>query len=98
MNSNQNNNKKNLIIRALTNKNYIARTIDGIAKETNLSRDDILKEIHKNTELSDTVKIYPRKSKKGDYLFTTKERFYNDATITDKFIDFFSTKKGNLIK
>jgi hypothetical protein len=90
--------RKNLILRALNDKNYIARTINGIAKETHLSREEVITEINLDTDLGNMLKVYPRMSKSGDLLITTKERFYKEAKLTDKFIDIFSSSKGKLAK
>jgi len=42
------------------------------------------------------VKVYPRKSSKGEVLLTTKDRFYKEASFSDKFVDAFATKRWGL--
>lgn len=79
----------NDILNALKNRKYKARTLYGIAKELSKSENLIAKEINENAILKRIIKIYPRHNSNGDLLYTTKERFYEEASVKDKFIDFF---------
>ena len=81
------------IIKALTNKRYKARTIKGIANETKIEENQIISIIKTNPKLKSIVKVYPRKSKSGELLITTKAKFDKKASFLDKLIDGFIINK-----
>lgn len=85
------------IVSALNNKKYTVRTISGIVHETGLSRAVVLEAIRKNKELAKAVKISPFRSSNGSVLITTKERFNNEASLKEKFIDFFSSRRVGVV-
>ncbi len=78
------------ILKALENRKYQARTITGLARELNRSREEIIKAIIETPELRKIIKVYLRRTSNGDLLISTKKRFYNEASLRDKFVDFFS--------
>lgn len=81
------------ILKALNHTKYKARTIKGIAKETKLPKTIITQRLNSSAYLNKHVKIYPRRSKKGQLLVTTRIKFDSEATLTDKFIDGFASKR-----
>lgn len=85
------------IVSALNNKQYKARTIGGIAQETGLPKTVVVEAIRSNGELVKAVKISPIRSSGGKVLITTKERFGNEASLKEKFIDFFSTLRIGVV-
>ncbi len=84
------------ILQALNSDKYQARTIDGISQEANSSEQEIIQRITYSEKLSDLLKIYPRKSKDGQVLITTKAKYEKSASFTDKFIDAFATSRVRL--
>ncbi|MEJ1401806.1 MAG: hypothetical protein RPU41_13970 [Candidatus Sedimenticola sp. (ex Thyasira tokunagai)] len=82
-----------LILNALNDKKYRARTIQGIAKYANISPSEVIHELNSNKTLNQQVKIYPRKSKDGKVLITTRERFDKTAPLKDRFIEAFATTR-----
>ncbi|MFI2810771.1 hypothetical protein [Microbulbifer zhoushanensis] len=80
------------ILAALENKKYFARTFDGIARDVGVKRSEILKKIKSDQALREKIKVFRRKSQDGKLLLTTKSRFTESASFTDKFIDIFSSK------
>lgn len=84
------------ILKALGNRRFRARTIRGIAQESNLSQRVIVKTLNTSEKLNGKVKIYPRKSTDGRVLLTTRENFSEGASLRDKFIDAFATKRARL--
>lgn len=85
-----------MILQALNNQDYIARTISGIAREVNSSPVVIVRAIKSDPELKSIVKVFPRRAKTGEVLLTTREKFNKKASIKDKFIDFFSTNQASI--
>ncbi|WP_031435093.1 hypothetical protein [Methylomarinum vadi] len=81
------------IFEALNDRRYVARTIKGIATSTHLREPQVVEVLRNDQNLRGAVKIYPRKSKNGKLLITTKEKFEKTATTLDRFIDYFATKK-----
>lgn len=77
---------------ALKNTRYKARTIEGIAKEAKVSRSEVVYAIKHDARLREKVNVFPRRSKDGRVLITTKDRFSKEASVKDKFIYVFSTK------
>jgi hypothetical protein len=84
------------ILRALNNKDYIARTVSGIAKEVHIAPRQVVDVIVHDKDLRMCVKVYPRRNGKGKLLLTTKRNFKEKASLKDKFIDFFSTNQVSL--
>lgn len=84
------------IVDALNSKRYKARTVAGIAKVAHVPVDQVLSTIKGDPSLREMIKVYPRRSAKGELLLTTKEKFYEDAGFTDKFADVFATKRWSL--
>src|SRR5690606_17471504 len=80
------------IINALMNQKYKARTISGVSKEAHLPKATVINALKKDSALAISLKVYPYRSKDGQLLITTKERFSKESTFKEKFIDFFSTK------
>lgn len=87
---------RNQIIRALMNEKYKARTISGVSKETRLPIQTIISAIRRDKTLAVSLKVYPYRSRDGQILITTKDRFINESTFKERFIDFFSTKRQDL--
>lgn len=81
------------IVAALGNKQYKARTITGIAKEIKVPQRVVVKAIREDKRLSGIVKVFPIRSKDGRILLTTKDRFAQEATPKEKFVDFFASKR-----
>lgn len=84
------------ILRALNNKDYIARTVSGIAKEVHIAPRQVVDVIVHDKDLRMYVKVYLRRNGKGQLLLTTKINFKEKASLKDKFIDFFSTNQVSL--
>lgn len=84
------------IVEALNSKRYRARTIAGIAKMAHVNPVVVVSTIKNDPSLREMVKVYPRKSSKGEVLLTTKDRFYKEASFSDKFVDAFATKRWGL--
>jgi len=84
------------ILGAIGNKRYKARTIAGIAKETHIRPNIVISTIKSNPELRENIKVYPRQTKSGELLLTTKKRFSSEASLKDKFVDVFSTHRLGL--
>lgn len=81
------------IVGALNNKKYKTRTISGIVSETGLAKGVIIEAISNNNELKKAIKISPIRSRGGEALITTKERFAKESTLKEKFVDFFATRR-----
>jgi len=81
------------IINALNQPKYKARTVAGIAADINSSVNNVKFALNNDSELINTVKIYPRQSSTGEILVTTRERFDKEASLLDKFVDMFSTRR-----
>ncbi|MDN5110737.1 hypothetical protein PJV97_00100 [Aliarcobacter butzleri] len=81
------------IIKALTDKRYKARTIKGIANEAKIEENQVISIIKSNPKLRSIAKVYPRKSKSGELLITTKNKFDKKASFLDKLIDGFVINK-----
>lgn len=79
------------ILQAINNTKYAARTFEGIAKEVGVNRGKIIEVIKNDPTLRDNIKMFRRKSTDGKILVTTKKRFFNEASIKDKFVDIFSS-------
>lgn len=84
------------IVAALNNPRYRMRTLRGIAAEAKLSTTVVVQAMHADTVLANTIKVVPIRSQDGQLLVTTKDRFANEATLTEKFIDFFATRRQQL--
>lgn len=82
-----------LILNALNDEKYKARTIAGVAKSTRINPSRIVTALNTTPKLNQYVKIYPRRSKAGEVLITTREKFDKYASFKDKFIDAFATKR-----
>ncbi len=85
-----------LILNALNDKKYKARTIQGIAKYAKVSPSEVIQELNSNKTLNQQVKIYPRKSKDGQVLITTRARFDKAAPFKDRFIEAFATTRVSI--
>ena len=66
------------ILEALENPNYKWRTIKGIAKEANLSREDVMESMLKNENL--VISCYLN-STTGERLFTTRKHYKANTSI-----------------
>jgi hypothetical protein len=84
------------IITALNNPSYRYRTLTGISQEANLNPAVVLCAITNDKTLAKAVKIFPMRARDGRTLLTTKERFSEEATLNEKFVDFFATKRPEL--
>lgn len=78
---------------ALNNKQYSMRSLDGIAKETHLSEKQLSQAITQDKVLAKEIKFMPFRSKDGQLLLMSKERFIKEASFKVKFIDFFATNR-----
>ena len=84
------------ILAALKNTKYkIGRTINGIAKETSLSKKEVKFALTTDTILREEIKVYPRKRTDGKSLITTKKKYDKESTLRDKFVDVFATKRSS---
>jgi hypothetical protein len=81
------------IMMVLNDKKYKARTIYGVAKALDIRPEAIVSRLANSRDLNQQVKIYPIKSKKGDVLITSRDRFDRSATLRERFIDIFATKR-----
>ena len=84
------------ILAALNDRKFKARTINGVAKSVNVDSKSVLARIDSSPELKCEVKVYPRRSKDGRVLITTKSNFSRTASVKDKFIDAFATKRVSI--
>lgn len=82
-----------MIVSALNNPKYKARTIAGIVQETKLDRSTVVEALKSDKLLASTVKVNPVRTKDGRVLVTTKDRFLKEASLKEKFIDFFASKR-----
>lgn len=81
------------ILKSLSNKKFRARTIHGIAREARITPTVVVKKLNSSPELNQQVKIYPRRSKEGHVLVTTRANFDATASIKDKFIEAFASNR-----
>lgn len=81
------------IMMVLNDQKYKARTIYGVAKALGIKPEVIVNRLEHSKDLNQQVKIYPIKSKKGDVLITSRDRFDRSATFKERFIDIFATKR-----
>lgn len=81
------------IIGALNNPSFRTRTLAGISKETKLPTRLVLRALRNDKILVKTVKIVPMRSREGKFLITTKSRFSEEASLKEKFVDFFASKR-----
>jgi hypothetical protein len=84
------------IIDTLLKKKYKARTLTGLSNETKISVKTIKENILWNSNFSKRLKILPNRSNNGKVLITTKERFLTDASLGEKFIDFFASNRQEI--
>lgn len=69
------------------------RSLGGIAKEINISEEELKNIISKDGMLSAEIKTMPFRSRDGKVLVMSKERFFKEASFKYKFMDFFSSKR-----
>lgn len=79
------------ILEVLSNRGYKARTIKGIANQIQQNEGVVVARL-RTPKLREQIKVYPRRSKRGDILITTKKHFEEDASMFDKAIDIFGSK------
>lgn len=84
------------IVAALNNPRFRMRTLQGIAQEARLSTSTIVQAMHTDTALANTIKLVPIRTQDGRLLVTTKDRFANESTWTERFVDFFATRRPRL--
>lgn len=84
------------IINALSDRRYAARTLSGIAKELRIQPYEIVEAIKKDSELRGVVKVFPMRTRDGKVLLTTKKRFADEASVKQKFVDIFATRRAEL--
>lgn len=84
------------ILKVLNRDDYDARTISGLSKAINKTEKEVIQRIMYSKELNDLLKIFPRKSRDGQVLITTKAKYEKSASFTDKFIDAFATSRVRL--
>lgn len=78
---------------ALNNKNFTTRSLEGIAKEAQISEKQLRNAIIHDSELAKQIKYMPFRSKDGKILLMSKDRFAKEASFKVKFIDFFATNR-----
>lgn len=71
------------IVRAAENPKYRWRTVQGIATETGVSQEVVAHVLSTNT---DTFIQAGAPSKSGESLFTTRKRYLETATPSEKFL------------
>lgn len=81
------------ILRALNESRFRARTIGGIANELGISKRIVVHRLKRSKLLNQQVKIYPLRSKTGDVMLISRERFDKTATVKERFVDAFATKR-----
>ena len=81
---------------ALDNPAYRSRTLQGIAGETRLPPEVVLKAIQRDRQLAAQVKVIPILAQDGSVLITTKSRFAREASFKEKFVDFFASHRQEL--
>ncbi|WUR11087.1 hypothetical protein E7V67_015310 [[Empedobacter] haloabium] len=84
------------IVAALNNPRFRMRTLQGIAQEARLSTSTVVQAMHTDAALANTIKLVPIRTQDGRLLVTTKDRFANEATWTERFVDFFATRRPQL--
>ncbi len=84
---------RKMIMSALKSNKYSMRSLAGIAKEINISEDELKKIISSDSVLSSEIKTMPFRSKEGKVLVMSKERFIKEAPFKVKFMDFFASKR-----
>jgi hypothetical protein len=87
---------RSIIIRALNDERFLARTISGLAKDTSLARTEVLASLRRDEVLRVQMKVLPQRTSDGKVLVTTKNHFSEKARFKDKFIDVFATKRITL--
>lgn len=80
------------VINALNDRKYSMRSLGGIAKEINITEDELKEIISRDKVLYAEIKTMPFRSKDGKTLVMSKERFFKEAPFKYKFMDFFSSK------
>jgi hypothetical protein len=84
------------IVASLNNPRFRMRTLQGIAQEARLSTSTVVQAMHADAALANTIKLVPIRTRDGRLLVTTKDRFANEATWTERFVDFFATRRPQL--
>ena len=79
------------IITALKVQKYKGRTISGLVQDTGLERSVITCAFRQDEQLQEIVKVHPRKLKSGKRIFTTKARFREESSFSDRFVDIFAS-------
>lgn len=87
------NSMRSRIISALASNKFSMRTLGGIAKEINVSEEELKRIISNDSVLSAEIKTMPFRSKDGKVLVMSKERFIKEASFKVKFMDFFASKR-----
>lgn len=88
--------QENLVLKALSDDKYRARTISGISTATKLDEVTVLDLIRTSDRLAKLVKIFPVLSQEGKVLLTTRKKFDATATVAERFVDLFSSKRVDL--
>ncbi|ELV8773057.1 MULTISPECIES: hypothetical protein [Vibrio harveyi group] len=88
------NNIDTQILRILNEPKFRARTIGGIAKELGINKRIVVHRLKRSKLLNQQVKIYPLRSKAGEVMVTSRERFDKTATMKERFVDAFATKRA----
>ncbi len=84
------------IVKALNNPAYKFRTLSSVAEEAGLSATVVAQLLRDDKVLARTVKLVPIRAPDGRVLLTTKDRFANEATFKEKFVDFFASDRPRL--
>jgi putative aminopeptidase FrvX len=82
------------ILEVLNDQKYRARTIGGVAKAIGVSEKVVIHRLKRSKKLNEHVKIYPMHSRKGEALITSREKFEKTATVKERFVDFFATRRA----
>lgn len=88
--------QKKEIIKLLSNRKYRGRTLIGISRETKIPAGLIKTGIRGDRNFAKKLKIFPKRTKDGDVLITTKERFVSEASLEEKFTDFFASNRQEI--
>lgn len=88
--------QQKLIIESLLKKKYRGRTLAGISSETKISTELIKENIQWNSNFANKLKVLPNRTKDGQVLITTKGRFIKDASLKEKFTDFFASNRQEI--
>jgi hypothetical protein len=78
------------VLSALENPKFRWRTIGGIAQETGIDAAEVTATIAK--EVGNSIVLAPAPSKEGEKLFSTRHRFLETASLSEKLVGAFKNR------